>query len=155
MLFVSMSKAGLLARMQAAGDALTETFRRVPADAWATPIKANGYTPHDYLNYILSVIELAGNAYLQSLRMDPVMMEAEIDAEARRNVERRKLRAVATDFDDYLASLRGMLILLDMADEEQIAEVVQGRSREDRFDVLVGIMQRLNGILSAWLGGRG
>lgn len=137
--------------MQAAGDALTATLRRVPADAWATPIKANGYSPHDYLNYILSVLELAGNAYLQSLRMDPVMMEAEIDAEARRNVERRKQRAVATDLDDYLASLRGLLILIDMADEQQIAEVVHGRSREVRFDVLVGIMQRINAILSAWL----
>lgn len=149
-----MSKAGLLARMQAAGDALTATLRCVPADAWATPIKANGYSPHDYLNYTLSVLELAGNAYLQSLRMDPVMMEADIDAEARRNVDRRKLRAVATDFDDYLASLRGLLILIDMADDQQIAEVVQGRSREERFDVLVGIMQRLNGILAAWLDGR-
>jgi len=150
-----MSKAGLLTRMQAAGDALTATFRRVPTDAWATPIKANGYTPHDYLNYVMSLLELSGNAYLQSLRMDPVMMEAEIDAEARRNVERRKQRAIATDFDDYLASLRGLLILIDMADDQQIAEVVQGRSREIRFDVLVGILQRLNGIISTWLDGRG
>ncbi len=150
-----MAKADLLARLRAAGDALTATFRRVPDDAWAQPIRANGYTPHDYLNYAMSLLELSGNSYLQSLREnDPIMLEAEVDAEARRNVERRKLRAVATDFDDFQASLRSLIILIDMASDAQIAEPVQGRPREVWFAVLISTLERVNGILQQWLAGR-
>jgi hypothetical protein len=130
-----MSKADLLQRLGASGDALTATLRRVQPNEWLMPTRPGKYSPHDYVNYAASILELAGNSYLQSLRMDPVMMEADIDAEARRNVQRRKERAPATDFDDYQASLRSLLILIDMASDAQIDELVQGRSRADRFDV--------------------
>jgi hypothetical protein len=150
-----MAKVDLLARLRAAGDALTATFQQVPSDAWTQPVKANGYTPHDYLNYAMSMLELSGNSYLQSLREnDPIMLEAEIDAEARRNVERRKHRTVVTDLDDYQASLKSLLILIDMASDAQIAEAVQGRVREVWFDSLMKTLERLNGILQKWLAER-
>jgi hypothetical protein len=150
-----MAKADLLAHLRAAGDALTKTFHQVPSDAWAQPVKANGYTSHDYLNYTMSLLELSGNSYLQSLREhDPIMLEAEIDAEARRNVDRRKHRTVATDLDDYQASLKSLLILIDMASDAQIAEVIQGRVREVWFDSLMKTLQRINGILQKWLAER-
>ena len=146
-----MAKADLLARMQAGCDALSATFRQVQPAQWPRAVHAQGFTAHDYLNYAQGLIELTGNSYLQSLRMDPVMNDAEIDAEARRNAARRKGRAIATDLDDFAASVRGFLILVDMASDEQIAESVNGRTREAWFDTLMAVLLRINGIMVAWL----
>jgi hypothetical protein len=146
-----MAKADLLARMRATCDALTATFRLVQPQEWALTVKANGFTAHDYLNYAMGLVELTGNSYLQSLRMDPVLSQAELDAEARRNAERRKGRAIATDFDDFLASVRGLLILIDMANDEQIAGMVLGRTREAWFDELVVVLHRINVAMQTWL----
>ena len=146
-----MPQADLLARMQAACDALSATFRQVQPPQWPRAVNAQGFTAHDYLNYAQGLIELMGNSYLQSLRMDPVMNDAELDAEARRNAARRKGRAIATDLDDFFASVRGLLILLDMANDEQMAGIVLGRTRETWFDALIDVLQRINGIMAAWL----
>lgn len=149
-----MPQADLLARMRETTDALTTTFRRVQSDEWPLAVNANSFTAHDFLNYAMGLIELVGNSYLQSLRMDPVLSAAELDAEARRNAARRKGRAIATDLDDYLASVRGLLILLDMANDEQIAGIVLGRPREAWFNELIGVLQRIDTMMQSWLARR-
>lgn len=147
-----MGKTDVLARLQGASDALAATLRRIGPDQWNLPITRSGRDAHDLLNYAMNLLELIGNAYLQTLQTDtPAMSIQQIDALARLNAERRRGRLIATDFDDYLASSRSLLILIDMASDDIIAGTVWGKTREHWFLRLADVLDTLNRLLTTWL----
>jgi hypothetical protein len=148
-----MAKKDVLARLQGASDALAASWHRIGPNQWNQPITRSGRDAHDLLNYAMNLLELSGNAYLQSLRMDsPAMTPQQIDAQARLNAERRRGRLVATDFDDYLASARSLIILIDMASDEIIAGTVWDHiSREVWLLRLADTLDKTNRIVISWL----
>jgi hypothetical protein len=147
-----MGKTTVLTRLQGASDALATTLRRVGPHQWNLPITRGGRDAHDLLNYAMNLLELSGNAYLQSLqRATPAMTVTEIEALARLNAERRRGRLIATDFDDYLASARSLIILIDMASDDIIAGVVWDITRAQWFLRLADTLDTLNHIIATWL----
>ncbi len=147
-----MAKTDVLARLQGASDALAATLRRIGPTQWNLPITRSGRDAHDLLNYAMNLLELTGNAYLQSLQTDaPAMTTEQIDALALLNAERRRGRLIATDFDDYLASARSLIILIDMASDAIIAGTVWGLPREQWFLKMADSLDAINRFISDWL----
>ncbi|MBA3824102.1 MAG: hypothetical protein H0X24_09425 [Ktedonobacterales bacterium] len=146
-----MGKTDVLARLQGAVDALAATLRRIGPNQWNRAITRGGRDAHDLLNYAMNLLELSGNAYLQSLQVGaPAMTPSQIDALARLNAERRRGRLIATDFDDYLASARSLIILIDMASEDIMTGTVWDMSREQWFMRLADTLDAINHLLTAW-----
>ncbi len=136
-----MAKTAILARIRTTGDALSATFSQVSPTAWNVPVSADQLTPHDVVNFAMGLLELAGNWYLQSLRMDPIHDLAGLESEAWQHAAGRRSRSIQSDLDDFQAALQGLLILIDMATEAQLQGLVSGKSREEWFGDVAAILQ--------------
>jgi hypothetical protein len=150
-----MAKTDLVTRLRQACDALSVACRRVQPDAWTKSITPEGYTPQDLVNYCMGLLELSGNTFLQSQRMEPVLTDAELDHEARRYSLRRRGREMTASLNDLLASERSLLVLVDMSDDATLAAPIRqnDRSRESWLITLAATLDIVTDMMRKGLGG--
>lgn len=147
-----MAKSDFIAQLRATCDDLTAAFRQVQPSQWHAPLRHDGYTVLDLLNYCTELLEMSGNTYLQSLRDErPLFLGSAMLAEASRHVHSRQGRAPAVCFDDFLAAQQGLLTLMAVSTEDQLRTIRNGRSREGWFAALFTYLHTLQTELCEWL----
>ncbi len=144
-----MAKSDLVTRLRQACDALATACRHVRQEAWTQPVTPEGFTPQDLVNYCMGLLELSGNTFLQSQRMEPVLTDLELDHEARLYSLRRRGREMTSALNDLLSSERSLLVLVDMSDDPTLAAPIRqnDRSRESWLANLAAVLDSVTEML--------
>jgi hypothetical protein len=147
-----MTKNELLAQLRSTCDDLSGTFNQVSPEEWSSITGYKQLSIHALVNCAMAWLELTGNWYLQSVRMIPVYTTKTIEVEAVHHAERRRARDITANLRDLTSARQGLLILLDMANEDQLQEICNGRPRIEQFVDLLEILQSINNTVHRTLG---